>query len=602
MTVTTGQKLSRFASHLDDEGDNLPFTVDTLAELPAAADNSGQVRYVEGVGHFKSDGADWNPLENPLTLEMFADNVGTGDASVDTAAMQAMAALPSLKTIRFTGLNIVPNDEVIFPQDNLTVIVDDDFLVTQADNTQTIDTLVEFSGDKVGIMNWVTDGNVANNSSYTGRGELLKLSGDYAYLGRFTGTSTHDIAFSTALYTTGRYGSFNNLTTFDTGKNAIRDQGDFNEFRNLQMFEYGEHGFVKDSGYGGAASTYTLVSGWRAITSKAESTEAVLFDHDGVKGKLCRVENGYISAPNMTGPDSFKFAYMSGIEVHNVRSEHASVPGTNVSLRFQQDVDHVSLSDVVLDGGINFDATVACTMKIGGKSRIGVTHETVTAIDDFRGTLTIEDGVELHNATQQFIATDSSTFDNKIILGKLILSAQSGTPNIVTHRGLQNGGTPRRAVAGDTVIKEPISVTGTVKTRATDGRWVLTNDNRESSVSQAGERVFYVSNTDFPSPRDTEGWVRGDLLRKRSPSASSDIEVVCVTAGASTQNAWASSTVYSVGDWVYNGANVYACTVGGTSAGSGGPAGTGTGITDGGVTWDYVDALAVFKISKSAAA
>lgn len=35
MAVTTGQKLSRFASHLDDEGDNVPFTVDTLVELLA---------------------------------------------------------------------------------------------------------------------------------------------------------------------------------------------------------------------------------------------------------------------------------------------------------------------------------------------------------------------------------------------------------------------------------------------------------------------------------------------------------------------------------------------------------------------------------------
>ena len=42
-----------------------------------------------------------------------------------------------------------------------------------------------------------------------------------------------------------------------------------------------------------------------------------------------------------------------------------------------------------------------------------------------------------------------------------------------------------------------------------------------------------------------------------------------------------------VGDYRTNGANQYVCTVAGTSAASGGPTGTGTGITDGTVTWDY---------------
>lgn len=51
---------------------------------------------------------------------------------------------------------------------------------------------------------------------------------------------------------------------------------------------------------------------------------------------------------------------------------------------------------------------------------------------------------------------------------------------------------------------------------------------------------------------------------------------------------WLASTIYAVGQKVYNSSNVYVCTVAGTSASSGGPTGTGTGITDGGVTWDYV--------------
>lgn len=55
--------------------------------------------------------------------------------------------------------------------------------------------------------------------------------------------------------------------------------------------------------------------------------------------------------------------------------------------------------------------------------------------------------------------------------------------------------------------------------------------------------------------------------------------------------AWAASYAYAVGDYAINDSGkLYVVTSAGTSAGSGGPTGTGSGITDGGVTWDYVQA------------
>lgn len=50
---------------------------------------------------------------------------------------------------------------------------------------------------------------------------------------------------------------------------------------------------------------------------------------------------------------------------------------------------------------------------------------------------------------------------------------------------------------------------------------------------------------------------------------------------------WLASTAYSVGDRVSNGANTYVATTAGTSAASGGPTGTGTGIADGSVVWAF---------------
>lgn len=58
--------------------------------------------------------------------------------------------------------------------------------------------------------------------------------------------------------------------------------------------------------------------------------------------------------------------------------------------------------------------------------------------------------------------------------------------------------------------------------------------------------------------------------------------------GDSVHNAtvWAPSTSYAAGDRVSNAGQYYLCVAPGTSAASGGPSGLGTGIVDGGVTWD----------------
>jgi hypothetical protein len=56
-------------------------------------------------------------------------------------------------------------------------------------------------------------------------------------------------------------------------------------------------------------------------------------------------------------------------------------------------------------------------------------------------------------------------------------------------------------------------------------------------------------------------------------------------------SAWTSGTLYAPGEYVTNGGNLYVCTTGGTSAGSGGPTGAAsTSITDNTVSWSYCSA------------
>lgn len=58
--------------------------------------------------------------------------------------------------------------------------------------------------------------------------------------------------------------------------------------------------------------------------------------------------------------------------------------------------------------------------------------------------------------------------------------------------------------------------------------------------------------------------------------------------------AWVASTAYAVGQVRENGGNIYRCVTAGTSAGSGGPTGTGTAIADGAAVWNYVSPKSTF--------
>lgn len=63
-------------------------------------------------------------------------------------------------------------------------------------------------------------------------------------------------------------------------------------------------------------------------------------------------------------------------------------------------------------------------------------------------------------------------------------------------------------------------------------------------------------------------------------------------AASPSAPAWAGNTAYVLNDVRVNGGIAYGVTTAGTSAASGGPTGTGTGITDGTVVWSSVPCIA----------
>jgi len=78
--------------------------------------------------------------------------------------------------------------------------------------------------------------------------------------------------------------------------------------------------------------------------------------------------------------------------------------------------------------------------------------------------------------------------------------------------------------------------------------------------------------------------------------ASASYTIVPIVALSMGNSAWAANTAYDLGDIVmgdpgageFAGNRTYECVTAGTSAGSGGPTGTGSGIADNTAVWDYV--------------
>jgi hypothetical protein len=87
---------------------------------------------------------------------------------------------------------------------------------------------------------------------------------------------------------------------------------------------------------------------------------------------------------------------------------------------------------------------------------------------------------------------------------------------------------------------------------------------------------------------DTAGehgrYAQGDTVGNSAAAAAAVNGWTCSGSGELAKS-WAASTAYTVGQRRKNGTNVYACTAAGTSAGAGGP--TGSGIVDNTCQWTW---------------
>ena len=121
--------------------------------------------------------------------------------------------------------------------------------------------------------------------------------------------------------------------------------------------------------------------------------------------------------------------------------------------------------------------------------------------------------------------------------------------------------------------------------------------------------AFTFSSTAFGTPSYSSGYMSAAASFTESaetPSAGGTANFIRATESGGTavadftvQAPWAASTAVIVGQYVTNGGNSYVCTTAGTTASSGGPSGTGTGIDDGTAVWSYSAAGADYTLGNA---
>ena len=120
-------------------------------------------------------------------------------------------------------------------------------------------------------------------------------------------------------------------------------------------------------------------------------------------------------------------------------------------------------------------------------------------------------------------------------------------------------------------------------------KWIA---NLGTGTTYDNARWFYIART------SDEKYI--GCIKPKPNSGYGDIDIWNINGTACTVDydygSWQASTAYVVGDIVTNDSGkVYTCDTAGTSAGSGGPTGTGANITDGSARWDYTSAGSVAK-------
>ena len=300
-------------------------------KIPTGTDNSGTVI----VGTFA-----WQRvIEGDYLDSWWAPPLNVSDAA---SVYQNIAnVLPEGGVLRCTtsGTRIL-GQSVVFPRDFIRVICEPGVKFKQKDDTLSINTLIDFSGDYCDFYGLDVDGNVAGNatSNYIGRGEIVKFSGNRPTIKNSVIRNTHVKNLACGFYVTGKDSVIEGVTCFSTGRVAIRDRGNRTTVRDVCAYDivdatrFTEPGSPNSQywignrviGKDGADENNSFAFDWVRYeniyghSSGSSYYSTVVVDDSTRYGGRVICENITCDYPNATGPDVIKFVNFRRVDIRGL--------------------------------------------------------------------------------------------------------------------------------------------------------------------------------------------------------------------------------------------------------------------------------------------
>ena len=581
----------------------------------------------------------------------------SGRTDVTAVYQQIASSLSDGDTIEFSEGTRILSDTVSFTGDYMTFICKGrSSIFKQAANTLALDTLISITGDHCNWSSGQVNGNIfengvstvhpyASDNEYTGRGELLKVQGNFFICdGLFVeGTqlnTTSEEGVPCGLYIIGESSKVTNYTSLRTGRCSIRDWGDHTviddaNFRVIYNDNSSTNGscailkdyapeipVIPDEPEGALRPEFDRVTYKNLYAHSPNAKWINLFDVN-VDGSLTGevvCEDAYINFRNGNGPACLNIAYVNKFYGNRIKTIHPSNPTTRACIRVQQGVKEVILNDVDLAGFINFDTTTDMKLNITGNSVIGRERTSDHAIQQFPGgIINIKDGVTIKGfstAAIQLNQTDLA-YSSKVNVGSLILegdppSVEGRSPSAYLIDSPKPDDSRLTRIAGNFAVSDPLSITNMKK--PDDSSWVTDTIGGDASVLKGTNKEFMVNfstesddnhiteegpGNSRNNEQDVDGWLSGMKLNANNPAVGEPAIRVCSRAGSSCRRPYATGEAISVGERRYNGTSVYVCTQA-ISTTTTAPTGTSTSV-DGDGEWTYVAEKAEFLLVANAA-
>ncbi|XZF76232.1 right-handed parallel beta-helix repeat-containing protein [Bacillus sp. AL-1R] len=175
--------------------------------------------------------------------------------------------------------------------------------------------------------------------------------------------------------------------------------------------------------------------------------------------------------------------------------------------------------------------------------------------------------------TRSIVTLDSSFSGNQIIFSSNFIYATNN---------------PQIAIDNQTINKPEIIISDNVLKKTTlkiNGTELLTNNVIDNIIDPYYKMSTEPGNLYF---------AKGQILYNTTPTSGGYIGWVCITGGVANKSNWLPSTNYPLNTLVNANSKVYKCIVAGKS-GTIAPLHTSGTASDGTITWQFIDELAMFK-------